>query len=139
MKKRSKGVTILGWFLIITSITGILINAYTFIARPAFIAKYSSQFYRFDSELIGHITSIIGVAISAFQFILGLNILKLREMWRKIAIYYFLFDILYMLVPMFLLINPIKGLSGLLANSIINGLLIYFLTRPKIKEQFETV
>ena len=138
MKNRTKGVTILGWFLIITSITGILINTYTFIARPAFIAKYSAQLFRFDSELIGQTTSIIGVAISGFKFILGLNILKLKEMWRKLTIYYFLFDIIYMFLTIFLLINPIKGLGGFLGSSIISGLLIYFLTRPKIKEQFET-
>ena len=137
MKKRSKGVTILGWFLIITSITGILINTYTFIARPAFIAKYSAQLLRFDSELIGQITSIIGVAVSGLKFLLGLNILNLKEMWRRITIYYFLFDIIYMFLTIFLLINPIKGLGGFLGSSIISGLLIYFLTRQKIKEQFE--
>ena len=139
MQKRSKGVTILGWFLIITSITGTLINVYTFMARPAFIAKYSTHLFRFDSELIYQITAIFGVAIRVFKFILGLNILKLRETWRKITICYFLFDILYMLCPMFLLVNPTEGLGGFLAESIINSLLIYFLIRPTTKEQFETV
>ena len=138
MIQRSKGVTILGWFLIITSSIGTFANVYIYIAHPAFIVKYPPQLFRYDPELFYQSSSIIGATISAFKFILGLNILNLGEMWRKITIYYLLFDILYTLLLMFLFIDPINGLIRFLVSSIITGLLIYFVTRPKIREQFKT-
>jgi len=135
-KNRSKGVTLLGWFLIITSIIGILGNTYIIIFRPEFLGNYA-HVYRFNADLIGKITSILALLISSFQFLLGVNILKLREKWRKIMVYYFLLDIIYLFLWSFIFVNPLHGLRAHSGPIIISGLLIYFITRPRIKEQFK--
>lgn len=139
MNERSKGVTIFGWFLIVTSITGVIGNIYILIAPPAFMAEYSSQFYRFDPDLIREISSVISMVLNGFSFLVGLNILRLRERWRQIAIYYLLFQICYSSIfALVLLRDPTKSTGAVLGSGIINILLIYFLTRPNVRDQFET-
>jgi len=135
-KKRSKGATLLGWFFIITSFTGIVLNSFAMIFHPKFLANYAPS-YRVNSELIENISSISALLISLFKFILGINILKLKENWRRIAVYYFLFDIVYLFSWNFFLIDPLRGLCAQIGPIILSGLLLYFITRPRIKEQFE--
>ncbi|MGE5894358.1 MAG: hypothetical protein ACM34I_09915 [bacterium] len=136
-KKRSTGVTLLGWFLIITSGTGILLNLYTMIFHKEFFVNYAPA-YRFSSELVNKITSIIALFISGFKFILGVNILKLKEKWRKITFYYFLFNIVYLFSMVFVFVDPLYGLRAQSGPIVVYGLLMYFIARPKIKEQFKT-
>ncbi|MDD5195194.1 MAG: hypothetical protein PHQ96_05960 [Candidatus Omnitrophica bacterium] len=157
-KNRSRGVTILGWLMILINILLLLgaldaksfFNFYNFFQNNLVIALYS---YSLISAILGAIA--------------GIGVLKLKESMRKLALFINYLDVLEGIPFFFFSIKGLQqscyklALSGthritsqgtinLVANitfymtaifiwliiglSILN---IYFFTRPKVKEQFK--
>ena len=125
-KKRSKGVTIFGWLYIILSACGVM-------SLIAAIIEWQGMFYIFAM-----------LAQIIFFLRIGRGLLKLQEWTRKWIIYLNIIVILlfisrtiwlYVSSPESRLL-PI-GIMAILTTVPILLLIIYFFTRPKVKEQFE--
>lgn len=156
--KRSKGVTIFGWLLII-------INGFALL--HAFNFQTSFELHKsFNKSIVVAIISY-GLLSTVIGFITGIGILKLKEMMRRLAIAINSLDIIFGIPLYFLSANDIRQYAhsaalaqiankptvvnvDTLANVgfyavvswfifciILSLLLIFFLTRPKVKEQFK--
>ena len=123
-KKRSKGITILGWYFIIFSIFGFLGNLYFFIGTPPL-------------EILLKWLFLVQALGSLLLLFIGINILKLKELWRKIAICYFAYILLLIISISFYSKDIITTLLKHVLEIIIWSFIIYFITRPKVKEQFK--
>lgn len=156
--RRSIGVTIFGWLIIILNIISFLSS----LNYKSFFNLYKS----FPANII--ITFIVYSAISSIVCIIaGVGILKLKESMRKVAIFITTLDI-FVAVTMSLLgakdfqqycyaqallsaprgasqeaINMLASISFYIITILNWGfivlgiLLIFFFTRPKVKEQFK--
>lgn len=157
-RKRSKGVTILAWLMII-------VNAYAFFSslnfQRNFFDVYRSLPRGLNISLIAYclLSAAIGVAA-------GFGILKLKEMMRRVSVAINAIDVLVGLAILPLTLNDIREYVYSVAASAagtdptvpvyalakasfyltillmmityaFNLLLIFFFTRPKVKEQFK--
>ena len=139
-KKRSKGVTFLGCWLIITGILWIKSNFFLLI-QPTTVLDQFTQNYKVNPIILIKASGVIGVTSNVLTVILGVYILKLNEFCRKIAIYYFYFMAAYSFLSLFLLNIPnfdslARSCSYFTTMAIFNLLFVYFLTRSKVIEQF---
>ena len=141
-KKRSKGVTILGWLNIIVSFY-IYHYAKTLLIRERFFEKLEIlQSVNINHTSLSYTTvNIAGVILCVIVFIAGILVLRLKEIGRKLAIYsciagllVAMFELIYLLVQRS---NPVIVLFVLVLLILPAGIYIYFLTRPKVKEQFK--
>ncbi len=125
-KKRSVGVTVVGVLFIIFPVSNI------------FLAGILGYYYTPLQYLFRGFFVL-------YPVITGIGILLLKEWARKLAI---IFAILTTILAIFVclaksFINPeifFKNVYDLIANIsmiIIGSLLLYFFTRPKVKEQFK--
>ena len=136
-KKRSIGVTIFGWYFIVSSSLGSLrflnlllnqnyfklINSYTTLSPD----KY--KLYLLSMLVLQILTIIIGI-----------NILALKEIWRKTTL--FLTSFLFIYGVLFILLGQKNNNSTLLGMQILflsikTIIILFFFTRPKVKSQFE--
>ena len=78
----------------------------------------------------------LGIAIAPISFILGKGILNLKKMSRKGLVYLNIFSLITF---QFITIkgNSSSGLNSRLLGIILYGAIIFYLTRPKVKEQFK--
>lgn len=134
-RKRSKGVTILGIYLIASNIMTLLT-------------------LQFNKGIVGDSwTGLYIVFSSVIMIFLVINLLRLKEWARKFIVYYVGISLV---VAMFL--NPIylkrmhshavsKGIKSVdskpfstatvnVIHALFAGAIVYFLSRPKVKEQF---
>jgi len=118
-KKRLVGVTVLGWLNVVVGTLGIL----------AFLLK--SPGIMFGASLL---------------LVTGIGLLKLREWARILEIILVLGGVLFQIVKYVSSILhyavPLNEawiffLKGNIFGWIIAGIIIYFFTRPKVKEQFK--
>lgn len=101
--------------------------------------------------LLGIIHSIISKGTyldfgAPFLLVIGFGLLKLKELARKVAISFYILFIIYIIIliivtilrnvqsPMNIIVSFIKYNALAL---FISGIIIYFLTRPRAKEQFK--
>lgn len=131
-KKRSRGVTIFAWYFMITSVVGFLSNIYL-LRNPSSIhtvLQTDIPSYKGQAESL-ELVSLISLGLNILVFFIGFNILRLKELWRKITIYYCLFMILYAVVYL----SNLK--INLLAAVIIFYIaIIFYFSRPEVKQQF---
>lgn len=157
-KKRSKGVTILAWLMII-------VNAYAFASSLNFRKNFFDVYISLPR---GVNISIIAYCLlsAAIGVIAGFGILQLKEKMRKLGVAINAIDVLAGLGILSLTINDIRQYVYTIAASAavtdpkvpvyalasatfyvtillmmlaygFNLLLIFFFTRPKVKEQFK--
>ena len=131
-KKRSKGVTFWGWFFIVIGVMNLYINTWVLIAKPSVILNTYAQTYILPSELFWKISCSIALAFGIWSLLIGINILKLIEKWRKIVLYYCFASFIHSIFDI-LITRDIK----LLSNPILMCLILFFFTRPAVKEQFK--
>jgi len=139
-KKRSKGVTIFGWYFIITSITGLLFNLRSLFSQQPNNLDTLSKFAKLSAMApsLARIGSIVALFLSPLVFFIGFNILRLKVAWLKVTIYYSCFSLIYYLIFYLLLFkNPIDAAPGLFSGCILFAIIIFFFSRPKVKEQFK--
>jgi len=135
-RKRSIGVTFVGWYLIVTSITGIVSNAILLIAPPDALLKTYAQIFKYDPLRFTRITAAASLVLSVLTIFLGINILRLKETWRRATFYYCIFMVIYIGAELvFLAKDPVRLLELSLLSIILYGALGYFVTRPAVKEQ----
>jgi len=120
-KKRSIGVTIFGWYLIISS-----------------IVYFSTLLFRTFSK--GPVTEVhwntFAPLIWIGAIILGKRLLKLQKWARKVLLWWFI--IFCLLTPIAILLFGASFIHfGQIAGIAISIVGIIYFTRPKVKEQFE--
>jgi hypothetical protein len=116
-KKRSKGVTFCGWIHVVVGALGII--------RTFLISAFR------DYQIIN-----IG---APFMLVIGIGLLKLKEWARKSVIIYYILIVLAF--PVAIVVGSLYSeilsmLIDYIPQFIIVGVVIYFFTRPKVKEQF---
>jgi len=156
-RKRSRGVTIFAWFWIV-------LNAYTFIISLDFHSFQGP--FGFLPHTFVMVVAIHSLLSSFIGFVVGIGLLKLKEIMRKTGIVVNSVDLLVGIILFFLSFNGWKQysyekaasalaktsaqvnidlfagigfyliISLYLAFTLLNVLFIYFFTRPKVKEQF---
>lgn len=125
MKKIPAGVRFFGLIYIITSPIG-------FFANIGYLIKYSNRI-DFSDSLITAVFIVLNVLAS----LIGLNILRLKELWRKINLYYCLFMIGYLIISSFFKNKFSCGGETAILYLIFYISIIIYSTRKKIKEQFK--
>ncbi|MFH1441574.1 MAG: hypothetical protein ABIH18_06010 [Candidatus Omnitrophota bacterium] len=125
MKKIPAGVKFIGLIYIITSPIG-------FFTNIGYLIKYSNKIDFSD----GLITTVF-IALNALATIIGLNTLRLKELWRKINLYYCLFMISYFIISSSFKNKFSCGGETAALYLIFYVSIIIYLARSKIKEQFK--
>ncbi len=137
-KKRSIGVTLFGWVIIMAS-------AFHFVtAVISTIQGISSKIEEIPSRiLIPHIAFnlLLHMFLGVFLIILGLNILRLKSWARKTIICMsgiaLISGVLAIIIPLLVSRRTILPSDvALIPMIIISGFPLFFFTRSKIKEQF---
>lgn len=157
-RKRSRGVTVFAWLLI-------AVNALTFPSFLNF-SEVFSLYDTFDKSIVMAIILYSLFSITA-GIIAGFGILKLKEMMRKAAVVINLLDVVFGAPLLFVSTNSFRqyAYSTAVAQSGTRGsilsvdtladivfytalfaslfyiamslLVVFFFTRPKVKEQFK--
>lgn len=131
-KKRSKGVTILGslnkllfgFFGLITWSLGLLLT---------FNQEAAKDLYTITGSMItARIFMVYMIAISAALMVTGNGVLKLKENARQNTLY---------IGMVMLIVNVLINLKHIFTTAFLGSLfypvlLIYFFTRPEVKQQF---
>jgi len=142
-KKRSKGVTVLGWLHIVWGFLSLILITITIrmLFSPNTLRVIRSRFENRFPPLSFNpwffiLITIIGV-FSTLSLIIGRGLLDLKEWSRKSAIYLSTFGIIYNLIYLARCFSRDLRASSWIGNSIISIIIIYFFTRQKVKEQFK--
>ena len=141
-KKRSKGVMVFGWILIL-----MVINV-PLCLRQLFSEGYFNEVFNrvLSSGLMLTVLQyklmlLWRVVVAILQVVAGILILRLNELGRKIILWISCI-VLFGVIPFFIVLIVINKYSLLrimmemILPVLINGVIIYFFTRPKVKEQF---
>ena len=135
--RRSKGVTIAGLYFLAASAAGFLISLYFLFKMPQQALKIYSEVFRPDPKILAKCFYIFLLLSHAVTFVMGINILRLKEKWRKFTLYYCVFMIFCIQAFFLLAKEPVKAfLSGGLFPAAFFGVIFYFFTRRSVKEQF---
>lgn len=130
-KKRSIGVTMFGWILILYSIVGL-------IKRALFLVNW--DFHK------GFPLEVTSDWILVLFLIAGVGLVKLKNWGRRLVILAALIKLFFYLKSLYLAFTPAyKNATGITISfwisiaifGIIYLLIIYYFTRPKVKEQFK--
>jgi len=138
-EKRSKGVTIFGWLGILGSAT-LLHNLFTIDKR---ITAWEVRHYVLPESYSIIVKSYGAFSVVAY-LIAGISLLKLLK-WARVynialAIIGSIYSAGLLLIytaPHIYSQNPHAIIFALSLNLLVLGLIIYFFTRPKVKEQFK--
>lgn len=131
-KKRSVGITILGSLnRIFFGFIGLLMWLFGFFM--SFNEEWAKALPGFRSIIMLRIYFIYVIIVSAALMITGHGILKLKEKARINTVYLGIFMLIGNVLFSINYINSFGFLMGLIYPC----LLIYFFTRPKVKEQFK--
>lgn len=123
-KKIPAAVRFFGLIYIITSPVG-------FFANISYLIKYSTRMHFSDI-----LTTIVFIILNALAFLIGLNILRLKESWRKINLYYCLFMVVYFIINLFF--RKFAGGDETTTLYLIFYIIsIFYFTRRRIKAQFK--
>lgn len=159
-KKRSVGITIFGWLFIFS---GIILLIYYILSQFAVMLNLYSPLPLFFISLGKRVPGIISDIVVVTYFILlissGFGLIKLHNFYRKLIISLFLLPTSYIIFFAFRFVhelNPwiknyvyfyktieISLWDRILAYLFIIGIclpslsIIFFFTRPKVKEQFK--
>ena len=156
-KKRSVGITIFAWLIIVLGII--------FFLSSLDFKTHMKIYQSFPKNLnVGLI--VYGILSSLISIIAGIGLLQLKEVMRKVVVGINLLDVLISIPVLFFSINSLKQFAyneavkqvaetnsqvnvDILANIsfyfiisfgiffiVLSLLVIYFFTRPKVKEMF---
>lgn len=133
MKKRTLSVTVVGW---VVSIWGILWLAFPFLNIRRWM-HYVLEVYPLSVQLLVLLNFLILLGL----IIAGVQILKRKEFGRRLIVTLSAVNIFHMIIGE-IVYDKMKPINMRDFYLVILGLLmsfglIYFFTRPKIKEQFE--
>lgn len=119
--KRSLGVTIFGWFFILSSLAGV--SQVLPVLNKTGIPAVNSFFI------------LVEFVFNSACFFIGLGILALDNNFRKSAIYYAI--LLFILSMVEALVFPSDQMIAQVIVKIFGIVIIFiFFTRPKVREQF---
>ena len=126
VKKRSRGILLFGLYLILSGLLTCLFGL-IFIIRTV----------KSGLGVLDEPSFFLFIILGLFVFAAGYNILKLKRLWRDIAVYYHAAMILYN-TGLFIA-SGIHFLSEYLFMSVsilYCSLFIFYFTHPKVKAQF---
>lgn len=133
-KKRAVGVTIFGIYAIFVSI----VILFTFFKiRKSF--DYLIDTHIFSKELLEY-TIISSPILSFLSLISGIGILKLKSWGKNILIGLAVYNLLGKFIMIYVGISqktPAGRPISVVLYFIVYGYIIYFFTRPNVKEQFK--
>ncbi len=127
VKKRSKGVLLFGLYLILSGLLTCLFGI-IFITRTV----------KSGLGVLEEPSFFLFIILGLFVFAVGYNILKLKRLWRDIALYYHAVMILFNIGSFIL--SGIHFLSEYLfmfVSIVYFSLFIFYFTRPNVKAQFD--
>ncbi|MCG2706510.1 MAG: hypothetical protein L6254_03075 [Candidatus Omnitrophica bacterium] len=130
--KRSPGLTIFAWYFMITAVIGFASNLY-FLTNPSkldTVLEAGRQSYKGTPESL-ELTSMISLVLNILVFFIGFNVLRLKELWRKITLYYCFFMIFYIMTHFSTL-----GFNLMAAVIVFYIAVVFFFTRAEVKQQF---
>jgi len=146
-KKRSKGVTIFAWFYI----SGSFISIYSILILKSKLTSYQETHFILPDSYY-YVVQGHSIIFAIAGLIIGIGLLKLLKWARLLSIIIIIADFICSIIFYLLYTQPyiisysIKTnrpvvIFYLLFVNIINllytGMVIYFFTRPKVKEQFK--
>jgi len=126
--KRATGVSALGY---ISCIVGIcfLIGVILMLVPSAFSARFK--------EGLNIFIAMIFLVIAVIDLVIGIGLLKLKNWARNITVVLSILICIFDLLKIFKYIyNPILLISALL-RPVIAIIIIWYLTRPAVREQFK--
>ncbi len=147
MEKRPKGITIIGWLHLVYAYIGFALLGIVFIASVIAtlirISAPSESAMRDIWSIYLNPTYFSGVVTFIVSFVIGRGLLSLKNFARVLAIWMSLYNVAYGIT--FLSVTRISWgaypANVSIAVHILTGLIyiiiIYYLTRPKVKEQFK--
>jgi len=141
-KKRSKGVTIFAWLHRIFGILGLILIAiavrmlFSFNTLRIIRYRFENRFYPLFFKPWFFVLIAITGAFCILSLMIGDGLLKLKGWARKWAIYLSVFGIFFNLIYSVRCFSRGLRPGGWIGNFILAFIIIYFFTRPKVKEQF---
>jgi len=132
---RLKAIILVGWVLVICSglsLIGPFLN-------PGNLVYNFFRLYHPSLQLVFLISSVILIGFVAG----GIQLLKLREFGRSLVVFLAIIDIPHLVVAKAIYNNRymeplyLRNSSFIPISIVINILLIYFLSHPRIKKQFK--
>ena len=126
-KRRSIGVALWGWYFVLGSITA-------FLANIGFLKDALTQ----GSGSYGLFPVLLAL-FCVFNFFIGLNILRLRELWRKITLAYGVLSAFSTLaaIPILKCRTGVE-IAALSFLAVISVSLLFFFTRPEVRKQYQS-
>jgi len=105
------------------------------LTKVAFLVEH----YNFWLMVTPFIVAVFNLAISIVFFMIGKNLFKLKEWGRKSAFYLSLFWLVITCLWFFwaLIRNDFRSLISLIIWGSIYSIVVYYLSRPNVKEQFK--
>lgn len=128
-QSQTTGIKVLGWVYILTGVTGMFTNTVLFLNPPELLLNR----FRYDPMFLAKLTSAISFGFSVASLAIGINLLKFRELWRKITLVEAVAMIIFTSTA-FLYSNA--GFNLLAAIPLIEVFALVYLTRPSVKVQF---
>lgn len=140
-KKRPKGVTILGWLNLAYSFFGFFVFC-IFCIGALIMIILSKEAQQAPIELFLTKNIYVLLANSAIAYMVGRGLLVLKNFTRILAIWLGVYHLLYATGFLYIWIATgfygTRTVAGLfMANISIASCVIFYLTRPKVKEMFQ--
>lgn len=128
-ENKTWGPIIFGVIYILTGISAVLSNLY-FLVTP--IPQQVAQLLKYDPNILYPVECAFSLGLGVVSIFIGYNLIKRKELWRKIAIINCIVVIIYWLfVAFFFSRRPVFVLLG--AFPIIDITLLVYLTRKKVR------
>jgi hypothetical protein len=145
LSKRPAVLSVFGVLNIVFGSLVLLCSSYSFIGLPRNAGRFAGNQFMHEWFLFSVIVNLIGGALMLAS---GVGLLNFRSWARTLAIYYAIFAFARVLINIFVFtsyfgtgnstrsrISMVLSLAfGVTVGLVYNGLLIYFLTRPEVKE-----
>jgi hypothetical protein len=136
-KKRSAGVTVVAIIMLVKSsayIIGNLLLLCTSFMPESLKAHMLSKITITEMQIMER--SIKLLIDYGILFVLGIGVLRLSNLMRKITIWYSVISLISVLLAI-ILFKKSYGVPQFAIYILLNSFLVYFFTRSKVKEQFK--
>ena len=137
-RKRFIGITIWSWINIVAGLVGLFTHLRNLIIKPpqTEINLYAKMYTTAPATVIKW-EAISGILSCVLLLIIGINMLKLKELWRKIFLYLNIYLFLSMIIVIIISRNIQFALFASCLSAVIQLVQVYYFTRPKVREQFK--
>ena len=136
-KKRSVGVTMVALIMLIISIFYITGNSFllTVCFMPEDVkALFLSEVQTPEKQIFQRSMKLLIEYL--ILFVLGIGVLKLNNLMRKITIFYSAFGLVALVLAV-ILFKKAYSIPQTIIYILFNSFLIFFFTRTKVKEMFQ--